>query len=52
MLNGDVDIGQNLRGIPNRGDKLVGHAFGLQIQNANPAVVWAHHLSNTREKLG
>ncbi len=36
VLHGDVDIGQDLGCVADGGDELVGHAFGLQVEDADP----------------
>ncbi len=52
VLDGNIDVGQHLRSVSNCGDELVCHAFGLQIENANPAVIRAHRLCYAHEELG
>ena len=52
VLDGDVDVGQHLRDVANCGDELLGHALGLQVENAHPATVGAHDLSYLSKKRG
>ena len=52
MLNGDIDIGQNLRRIADGRDELVRHPFGLQVENANPYALRTHRARNGNKQLG
>ena len=51
MLHGNIDIGQHLGRVANGLDKLVGHAFGLQVEYTNPDVMGTYRLSNGLQQL-
>ena len=52
MLDGDVDVGQDLGRVSNRLNELVGHTLGLQVEDADPAAVGTHDLGDLPEKPG
>ena len=46
MLQRDVDVLDDLRGVADGRDELVGEALGLKVEHAHPAAVGAHLLSD------
>ncbi len=52
MLERDVDVLHDLGRVADGGDKLVGQALGLQVQDAHPAVVGTHLLGHLAQQVG
>ena len=51
VLHGDVDIGQDLGCVADGGDELVGHSFGLQVEDADPDMLGTDRLSDGDHEL-
>ena len=50
MLDGHVNIRENLGRIPNCGDELVSHSLRLEIQDAQPCAIRPHDFRKAHEK--
>ena len=50
MLDGHVDVIQDLGRVADRGDEVVGHTLGLQVEDPDPAVVGPHDVGNAPQQ--
>ena len=50
MLQRDVDVLDDLRGVADGRDELVGKALGLQVKHAHPTAVGTHLLGDSLQK--